>query len=124
MKLKDLFSNSRKENKQEKPNDNWSTYWNYRIVKKTASYTSKESGLSVSDTFYEIHDFYYNDKDKIVAWGENPVSIYFTDYRDYKDFFKLIRKASKFTILEFIEEDNKTKVINTGLYLKDINIIP
>lgn len=96
-------------------------YWNYRIVKHTSTYKLGEE--EICDTYYNIHEFYYNKFDKIIAWSEDSTPLIFEDYSDFKTILNQFKQASKYPILEFIEEDeNKVKVINTGLYLKDIKL--
>lgn len=96
-------------------------YWNYRIIQKTNSYKLSSDKI-ISETYYEIHEVYYNEKNEIVAWSQEPMSIYFQNYNDYVITLKQIKKAIKYPILklEGSEKENTEKLIETNKYLKDI----
>ena len=96
-------------------------YWNYRIIQKTTSYKLSSDKL-ISETFYEIHEVYYSEKNEIIAWSQEPISMYFQNYNDYKTILKQFKKATKYPILklETIKEDNTEKLIETDKYLKNI----
>lgn len=79
-------------------------HWNYRVIEKSNGYY----------IYYEIHEVYYDKNEEIIAWTENPVDLYFEDFRSLKLLTKRFKKAGRKTILK-IENDD---LIDTGKYLK------
>lgn len=89
-------------------------WFNYRIVEKTRTY--KTTDKEIQETYYDIHEVYYDGKGKIIAWTQDPMTIYFENYSDVKFYIKAIKDASKKEILKI--ENNK--LISTNKYMKDI----
>ncbi len=95
-------------------------YFNYRLVEKEDRWTGLD-GKEKIEYYYEIHEVYYNGKDEIIAWSENPMHLYFeTDY-DIKEEIKHIKRASKAKILKLIKNENgDDSLIELDKYIKDI----
>lgn len=95
-------------------------YWNYRFVQKTVTYTLKNN-KKISESYYDIHEIYYNEKNEIIAWSEEPMQLNIQSYNDYKTIIKQIKKASKYKILKLEKlEDKSEKLLETNLYIKNI----
>lgn len=100
-------------------------WWNYRLIEKESKWTDKNNKEHI-DTYYEIHEVYYNGKGEIWSWSENPMSLYFESKYDVKECLKQIKQASKHNILKLEKhidpEDNKEydRLIDTKKKIKDI----
>ena len=94
-------------------------YFNYRIIEKEDKWIDLDNKEQI-EYFYEIHEVYYNGKDEIIAWTENPISIYFETYNDIRDTINHIKKAANNKILKLIKEDEEEKLIELDKYMKDI----
>ena len=80
-------------------------WWNYRIIEKTERWKGHFDKKFHTETYYEIHEVYYNGKGKIVAWTENAVTLDFFSWKDYKDTMKYLKKAAKRTILKLDNDE-------------------
>lgn len=47
-------------------------YWNYRVIKRTDD----------EETFYAVHEVYYEDDDTIISCTENPIAPLFNETID------------------------------------------
>lgn len=95
-------------------------YFNYRIIEKEDKWTDLD-GVEWTEYYYEIHEVYYNGKDEIIAWTENPINVYFETYSDVRDTINHIKKASNAKILKLItKEDGDEELIELDTYMKDI----
>lgn len=97
-------------------------WWNYRIIEKTNTWEGVDK-KTYTDTYYEIHEVYYNGRAEIWGWTQNPMSLWFEDGFDAKQSIKNIKKAMKHTILKLTTKENGDEtLIDTGKYIKHIKI--
>lgn len=94
-------------------------WWNYRLIEKTTSWTGKDD-KEYSETFYEIHEVYYDGNGQPFAWSENPMSIYFTDNKDVKIILKQIKEACKHNILRIETTKDGESLVSTNKKMKQI----
>ena len=80
-----------------------SDYWNTRIIKHN------EHG----ETYYGIHEVYYDKDDKPVMWSDKPIKIVFEDEEELNTILRLILEAKYKTILELKDEE----LIDTNIKL-------
>lgn len=95
-------------------------YWNYRLIEKENKWTGVDNKEYI-DIYYEIHEVYYDGKGKVIAWSENPMSLYFENKHDVSFILKRIKKATKKSILKLVKKDNGDEdLISTNRFLKNI----
>lgn len=96
--------------------DGW---FNYRIVEKEHKWNDIDDSI-ISELYYEIHEVYYGADGDIIAWTENPISIYFENIFDANDTIKHIKDAIKKPILKYDPDTDGDSLYETDKYLKDI----
>lgn len=95
-------------------------YFNFRLIEKETRWTDADNKEKI-EYYYEIHDVYYNDKDEIVAWSEEPTSLYLEYGSDVEDLINHITEASSKKILKIIKDsDDEDELIELNKYIKDI----
>lgn len=57
------------------------------------------------------------EKGEIWSWTENPVGIYFENYKEMKQVLKQYKKACKHPILKFEKHGIEETLVETGEYL-------
>ena len=97
-----------------------SGYWNYRLIEHKSSWKDTNGEEQIEKTF-EIHEVYYDNNGKIIAWTENPVKLYFQSLDDLKATIRRLKKLKHKTILKLVEYIDGEKLEDTGKLLKDIN---
>lgn len=93
----------------EKLSEKFADYWNTRIIKHTVKYLDK------IETYYGIHEVYYDKEDKPVLWTSEPIDVTFQDKEEFEILLKQILDAKDRTILELDEENTKLIDINIKL---------
>ena len=84
-------------------------WWNYRFVQITNTWTCNKK--EQSETYYELHEVYYDGKGRVICWSENPMSIYYDDYKDHKTVMKQIKKAYKKPVMKLINKDTDDETL-------------
>lgn len=81
-------------------------YWNTRIIKHTVKGKYK-NGKEYCETYYGIHEVYYDKQGKPIMWTENPIRLTFQDKEEFETLLKQILDANDRPVLELDEENNK-----------------
>lgn len=79
-------------------------WWNYRLIEKENRWKDK-TGKEYFEKYFEIHEVYYREDGEIWAWSENPMSIYFEDYKEIGQLIKQIKNATKKPVLRLVKDD-------------------
>lgn len=93
-------------------------WWNYRLIEKTEKWTYK--GEEHTEKSYDMHEVYYDKNGKPIAWSENPVRIYFSEYNDIADLIRKIKRTKRLTILKLVKKKNKELLIDTNKTFKQL----
>ena len=96
-------------------------WWNYRIFEHT-DYWKGIDGKECSETWYDIHEVYYDGNGNIWSWTQDGMKLYFESFKDLKETIKSIKKACKHSILKVIPaSDMEDETIeDTHKYIKNI----
>lgn len=73
-------------------------YWNTRIIKHILK--TKLGKKTIKETYYAIHEVYYNGKDEIWGWSEEPINLSFEDKQDFGEILRQMVEASEKPILQ------------------------
>ncbi|OHD71510.1 MAG: hypothetical protein A2W19_16005 [Spirochaetes bacterium RBG_16_49_21] len=92
------------------------SYWDYRVIRKT-----QNDAVS-----YEIHEVYYNDKDEIESWTEEPVSPMGETCNELRNDIFYFMSAFRHPVLNMVQEDKKERLeecedeqtVNPGHYFE------
>lgn len=89
-----------------------SDYWNTRIIKHivTGKY---ENGKKYKETYYGVHEVYYDKKDKPVMWTEKPIRFCFEDEEGLDAQMQQILDAKKRTVLK----EKNEKITDTKKFI-------
>lgn len=79
-------------------------YWNYRYVKVMVPYDELDDNLNKTgkirhETYYELHEVYYDRNDKIWSWSEEPMRVTPNDGEDLLEFIRCLLDASMKKVL-------------------------
>ena len=74
-------------------------YWNYRFIKIVVPYDELDDNLNKTgktryETYYELHEVYYDKNDKIWSWSEEPIKVTPDDGEDLLEFIRYVLDAS------------------------------
>ena len=97
-------------------------YFNYRIIEKEIQWADVE-GENHIEYYYELYEVYYNSKNEIIAWTENPVPLCFEEDSDIDTVIIHINEARKKKILKLLREDSDNEeLIELDKYMRDIKL--
>ena len=79
-------------------------YWNYRFIKIVVPYDELDDNLNKTgktryETYYELHEVYYDKTNKIWSWSEEPVKVTPNDGEDLLEFIRCTLDASMKKVL-------------------------
>lgn len=96
-------------------------YFNTRIIQHHI-YGEYQNGSPYDETYFAIHEVYYNGKDEIIAWTDEPVKVQFDDLQDFKDVLEQIDDAMMKTVL-LLDNNNgeDLAIVDTHKMIKEIN---
>ena len=95
-------------------------YFNYRII-ETEEHWMDADNLDHKEYHYEIYEVYYNGLNEIIAWTQEPVSLYFDNNEDVKNMLRHIIEAANKKILKIkVNKDKEEELIELNKYIKDI----
>ena len=81
------------------------SYWNYRVVRK----------VSEGDSYFEVHEVYYTDDDRIEGWSVEPMSPSGNTFEELGKDLAYMTQALERPLLEEITGDNgKQKLVEVG----------
>ena len=81
-------------------------YWNTRIIKHNIK-GFYNNGVEYNETYYGVHEVYYDKQGKPIMWTENPIRLTFQDKEEFEILLKQILDANSRPVLELDEENNK-----------------
>lgn len=103
---------------EELANDLSGGWWNYRLIEKENRWKNK-AGKEYFEKYFEIHEVYYKADGEIWAWSENPMSIYFEDFKEVGQLIKQIKNATRKPVLRLVKGvDGKEELVPTMKTLK------
>ncbi len=76
------------------------SYWNYRIIRNTTN----------DAVTYEIHEVYYNDRNEIVSWTEDPMCPLGESAGELRNDIFYFMSAFKFPVLNIVREGEKERL--------------
>ena len=104
---------------EELANDLGGGQWNYRLIEKESHWTNK-AGKEYFEKYFEIHEVYYKGDGEIWGWSENPMSIYFENFKEVGYLVKQIRAATRKPVLRLVKgEDGEEELVPTMKTLKE-----
>lgn len=72
------------------------------------------------EKYFEIHEVYYKGDGEIWGWSENPMSIYFENFKEVGHLVKQIRAATRKPVLRLVKgEDGEEELVPTMKTLKE-----
>lgn len=94
------------------------SWWNYRLIEKEISWTNK-AGKEYFEKYFEIHEVYYKDDGEILGWSEDPMSIYFKNFKEVGHLIKQIKAATQKPVLRLVKSKDGEELVSTMKTLKE-----
>ena len=93
-------------------------WWNYRLIEKESHWTNK-AGKEYFEKYFEIHEVYYKGDGEIWGWSENPMSIYFENFKEVGHLIKQIRAATRKPVLKLVKSEDGEELVPAMKTLKE-----
>lgn len=93
-------------------------WWNYRLIEKESHWTNK-AGKEYFEKYFEIHEVYYKGDGEIWGWSENPMSIYFENFKEVGYLVKQIKAATQKPVLRLVKSKDGEELVSTMKTLKE-----
>lgn len=93
-------------------------WWNYRLIEKEISWTNK-AGKEYFEKYFGIHEVYYKDDGEILGWSEDPMSIYFKNFKEVGHLIKQIKAATQKPVLRLVKSKDGEELVPTMKTLKE-----
>lgn len=110
------------EEMEELANDLSGSYWNYRWLKIIVSIPKvdenlQETGETDYESYYELHEVYYDNDEKPFMWTEDPVRLQVDDANELMDLIKKALDAAMKPVLLLTETDEKDTIEEINEYI-------
>lgn len=111
-----------KEEVEELAKDFSGSYWNYRWLKIIVSIPKvdenlQETGETDYESYYELHEVYYDNDEKPFMWTEDPVRLQTDDANELMDLIKKALDAAMKPVLLLTETDEKDTIEEINEYI-------
>ena len=98
------------------------SYWNYRWLKIIVSIPKvdenlQETGETDYESYYELHEVYYDNDEKPFMWTEDPVRLQADDANELMDLIKKVLDAAMKPVLLLTETDEKDTIEEINEYI-------
>lgn len=98
------------------------SYWNYRWLKIIVSIPKvdenlQETGETDYESYYELHEVYYDNDEKPFMWTEDPVRLQTDDANELMDLIKKALDAAMKPVLLLTETDEKDTIEEINEYI-------
>lgn len=98
------------------------SYWNYRWLKIIVSIPKvdenlQETGETDYESYYELHEVYYDNDEKPFMWTEDPVRLQADDTDELMDLIKKALDAAMKPVLLLTETDEKDTIEEINEYI-------
>lgn len=98
------------------------SYWNYRWLKIIQSFPEYDddgnlTGNTDYETYYELHEVYYDNNEKPFMWTEDAVNATVDNAEDLMDFVKNALNAAMQPVLLLNKNEDKTTIEETNEYI-------
>ena len=110
------------EEMEELANELSGSYWNYRWLKIIVSIPKvdenlQETGETDYESYYELHEVYYDNDEKPFMWTEDPVRLQTDDADELMDLIKKALDAAMKPVLLLTETDEKDIIEEINEYI-------
>ena len=107
---------------EELANDLSGSYWNYRWLKIIVDIPKCDddgnlTGETYYESYYELHEVYYDNDEKPFMWTEDPVRLQTDDANELMDLIKKALDAAMKPVLLLTETDEKDTIEEINEYI-------
>ena len=121
-RAKERMEKEKMEEMEELAKDFSGSYWNYRWLKIIVSIPKlddnlQETGETDYESYYELHEVYYDNNEKPFMWTEDPVRLQTDDANDLMELIKKSLDAAMKPVLLLTETDEKSTIEEINEYI-------